>query len=62
MKEITVKNNYFGLTILIDGEPNFAELTSEELAVLATVFEVVITRQYENYIKRKGEAKKKKVF
>lgn len=61
LKEITVRENETGLAVFIDGEPDLKELSSDELTVLATVLEVVISRQYENYIKRKGEGKKKKV-
>jgi len=58
LKEITVRENELGLAVFIDGEPNLADLTSDELTVLATVFEVVISKQYENYNKRKGEYQK----
>lgn len=61
MKEITVRGNELGLKIFIDGEPDLKELSSDELTVLATVLEVIIERRYTNYIKRKGECKKKKV-
>ena len=58
MREITVRENKLGLTVFIDGEPNLADFTSDELTVLATVFEVVISKQHENYNKRKGEYQK----
>jgi hypothetical protein len=61
MQEITVRNNQLGLQVFIDGEPNLRELPDDELTVLATVLEVIIERRYTNYIKRKGEGKKKKV-
>ena len=61
MQEITVRNNELGLQVFIDGEPNLRELPDDELTVLATVLEVIIERRYANYIKRKGEGKKKKV-
>ena len=60
MQEITVRNNQLGLQVFIDGEPNLRELPDDELTVLATVLEVIIERRYANYIKRKGEGKKKK--
>ena len=61
MQEITVRNNQLGLQVFIDGEPSLRELPDDELTVLATVLEVIIERRYANYIKRKGEGKKKKV-
>ena len=61
LKEITVRGNETGLAVFIDGEPDLKELSSDELTVLATVLEVVISRQYENYVKRKVEGKKKTV-
>ena len=61
MQEIAVRNNQLGLQVFIDGEPNLRELPDDELTVLATVLEVIIERRYTNYIKRKGEGKKKKV-
>ena len=61
MKEITVRGNELGLKIFIDGEPDLRELPDDDLTVLATVLEVIIERRYTNYIKRKGEGKKKKV-
>ena len=61
MQEIAVRNNQLGLQVFIDGEPNLRELPDDELTVLATVLEVIIERRYANYIKRKGEGKKKKV-
>ena len=60
MQEIAVRNNQLGLQVFIDGEPNLRELPDDELTVLATVLEVIIERRYANYIKRKGEGKKKK--
>ena len=62
MKEITVRGNELGLKILIDGEPDLRELPDDDLTVLATVLEVIIERRYTNYIKRKGEGKKKNGF
>ena len=47
--------------MFIDGEPALKELPDDDLTVLATVLEVIIERRYANYIKRKGEGKKKKV-
>jgi hypothetical protein len=61
LKEITVRENELGLKIFIDGEPDLRELPDDDLTVLATVLEVIIERRYANYIKRKGEGKKKKV-
>ena len=61
MQEITVRNNSLGLKAFIDGEPKIKDLPDNELTVLATVLEVIIERRYTNYIKRKGEEKKKKV-
>ena len=60
MQEITVRNNQLGLQVFIDGEPSLRELPDDELTVLATVLEVIIERRYANYIKRKGEGKKKR--
>lgn len=61
MKEITVRGNDTGLKVFVDGEPNLNELEDADLTVLATVLEVIIERQFENYTKRKGEGKKKKM-
>ena len=61
MQEITVRNNELGLKVFIDGEPALKELPDDDLTVLATVLEVIIERRYANYIKRKGDGKKKKV-
>ena len=53
MKEITVKNNELGLNIMINGELNLKEMDAGDFAVLASVLELIVSRQYENYVKRK---------
>ena len=53
MKEITVKNNELGLNIMINGEPDLKEMDAGDFAVLASVLELIVSRQYENYVKRK---------
>ena len=53
MKEITVKNNEPGLNIMINGEPDLKEMDAGDFAVLASVLELIVSRQYENYVKRK---------
>lgn len=58
MREISLKENNTGLKVFIDGEPNFKEMSEENLTVLATVLELTISRLYENYVKRKRERKK----
>ena len=55
-----MRGNDTGLKVFVDGEPNLNELEDADLTVLATVLEVIIERQFENYTKRKGEGKKKK--
>lgn len=58
MKEITVKGCDLGLKIFINEEPDLSKLSDEELDVLATVLEILISKQYENYMKRKKYDKK----
>lgn len=53
MKEITVKNNELGLSIMINGEPDLKEMDVGDFAVLASVLELIVSKQYENYVKRK---------
>ena len=53
MQEINVKGNETGLRVFIDGEPNLLSMPEEEINILATVLEMVISKQYENYTKRK---------
>ena len=60
MKEITVRGNELCLKIFIDGEPDLREPPDDDLTVLVTVLEVIIERRYTNYIKRKGEGKRKR--
>ncbi len=60
MKQITLKGEDKKLNIFIDGKPNFKALPEEDLMVLATVFENIISRRYEQYIKRKECGKKQK--
>ena len=60
MKSITVRGHETNLAVFIDGEPDLKALPEDELTVLATVLEVIIERRYTNYIKRKGEGKKKR--
>lgn len=64
MQEINVKGNETGLRVFIDGEPNLLSMPEEEINILATVLEMVISKQYENYTKRKDrdERRKKKVM
>ena len=53
MKEIAVKNNELGLKIMINGEPDLKEMDEGDFTVLASVLELIVSRQYENYVKRK---------
>lgn len=64
MQEINVKGNETGLRVFIDGEPNLLSMPEEKINILATVLEMVISKQYENYTKRKDrdERRKKKVM
>lgn len=64
MQEINVKGNETGLRVFIDVEPNLLSMPEEEINILATVLEMVISKQYENYTKRKDrdERRKKKVM
>ena len=64
MQEINVKGNETGLRVFIDGEPSLLSMPEEEINILATVLEMVISKQYENYTKRKDrdERRKKKVM
>lgn len=64
MQEINVKGNETGLRVFIDGEPNLLSMPEEEINILATVLEMVISKQYENYTKRKDrdERRNKKVM
>ena len=64
MQEINVKGNETGLRVFIDEEPNLLSMPEEEINILATVLEMVISKQYENYTKRKDrdERRKKKVM
>lgn len=64
MQEINVKGNETGLRVFIYGEPNLLSMPEEEINILATVLEMVISKQYENYTKRKDrdERRKKKVM
>lgn len=64
MQEINVKGNETGLRVFIDGEPNLLSMPEEEINILATVLEMVISKQYENYTKRKDrdERRKKKMM
>ena len=57
MKEITVKNNELGLGITINGEPDLKEMDEGDFTVLASVLELIVSRQYENYVKRKKSLK-----
>lgn len=62
MQEIMVKGNNTGLRVFIDGEPDLRSMT-DELEIIATVLEMVISKQYENYVKRKSQpAQRKKVM
>ncbi len=63
MQEVTVRGNKTGLRVFVNGEPNFTTISNEDLTLLGTVLELVISKQYENYVKRKerDSPKKKKV-
>ena len=58
MREVNLKENKTGLKVFVDGDIDFKEKPEEELLVLATVFEMIISRQFESYIKRKESRKK----
>ena len=58
MREVYLKENKTGLKVFVDGDIDFKEKPEEELLVLATVFEMIISRQFESYIKRKEGRKK----
>lgn len=62
MQEVTVKGNNTGLRVFIDGEPDLRSMP-DELEIIATVLEMVISKQHEKYIKRKSQpAQRKKVM
>ncbi len=61
MQEINIRGNKTGLQVLVNGEPDFTILSNEELTLLGTVFELVISKQYENYVKRKERDSPKKI-
>ena len=54
MQEVTVKGNNTGLRVFIDGEPDLRSMP-DELEIIATVLEMVISKQHEKYIKRKSQ-------
>ena len=59
MQEISVKGNDTGLRVFIDGELDISLLPESDLNALATVLESVLSKQYENYVKRKSYTDKK---
>ena len=59
MQEIMVKGNNSGLRVFIDGEPDLRSMP-DELEIIATVLEMVISKQYENYVKRKSQPSQRK--
>lgn len=58
MQEIMVKGNNTGLRVFIDGEPDLRSMPNE-LDIIANVLEMVISKQHENYVKRKSYLDKK---
>lgn len=58
MQEIMVKGNNTGLKVFIDGELDLRSMPNE-MDIIANVLEMVISKQYENYVKRKSYLDKK---
>ena len=59
MQEVTVKFNPKGLRVFIDGEPDLRSKPTDEVDILAAIFEAAICQQHENYVKRKKREKPK---
>ncbi len=60
MREVTVRGNKTGLRVFVNGEPDFAVVSDEDMTLFGTVLELVISKQYENYAKRKERESPKK--
>ena len=60
MREIVVTPNTLDLKVYVNGEPQLSELNNDELTLMAAVLELIVSKQFENYTKRKSRAKKKR--
>lgn len=59
MREIVVTPNTLDLKVYVNGEPQLSELSNDGLTLLAAVLELIVSKQFENYTKRKKRSKKK---
>ena len=60
MREIVVTPNTLDLKVYVNGEPQLSELDNDELTLMAAVLELIVSKQFENYTKRKSRANKKR--
>ena len=60
MREIVVTPNTLDLKVYVNGEPQLSELYNDELTLMAAVLELIVSKQFENYTKRKSRANKKR--
>ena len=60
MREIVVTPNTLDLKVYVNGEPQLSELNNDELTLMAAVLELIVSKQFENYTKRKSRSNKKR--
>lgn len=53
LKEISVKTNPLSLRVFVNGEPNLSRMEATELSLMASRLELVISQEFDDYMKRK---------